>query len=576
MAGAPEPDMSMFSDAPSAAPAAAVSAAPAPDLSMFDAPKPPPKPSFISAVGHELGEEGRMYGHEVAEAGRQFGHDARVAVAPKTADELKQQQFDSRMPGGPGVRLAMDAANYVSSPFNGVVDAIVGRPGSTILNKLGVHTTPEQVGGYAQMAVPLGGEVALAREAKALAKAKGMTETAAREMITAERANAARTGAQAKAEAADPTHAAHVALLKREGVHLTPGMEAGGAARAREEARTSNPYYGAAHVDAQHGVVDSVNRAVYNRVLGPLGEHYGPTDPVGRKGVAAVEAHLHDAYEKALPHVRLNADHQLDTDLAEIRTSVAKLGKPQEGQFEAILNQDVLHHFQEGGMDGHAFKKVESDLLRQSRDLKSSPDPNARGLGHALEDALDALRSDMERSSPPAWRERLRNINQSYAMFTRLQDATTHRAISGGRFTPGDLLSAVRKGDRTVRKGAFARGDALLQDFAEAAQAVTPNKMPNSFTADRLMAAGRGPVSSIIGAGVGEAVHPGFGSLVGAAVGPPVDQAIGRATNAAAKRVLENKVRTSAVRKPPTRIAPAVGAAGASQVLQQIMNGQGQ
>src|SRR5262249_48271023 len=46
-------------------------------------------------------------------------------------------------------------------------------------------------------------------------------------------------------------------------------------------------------------------------------------------------------------------------------------------------------------------------------------------------------------------------------------------------------LSAIKRGDKSVGKGMFARGDALMQDFATAAQNVLPSRIPTSGTSER-------------------------------------------------------------------------------------------
>jgi hypothetical protein len=61
-----------------------------------------------------------------------------------------------------------------------------------------------------------------------------------------------------------------------------------------------------------------------------------------------------------------------------------------------------------------------------------------------------------------------------------------------------DLMQAVKKGDRSVRKGAFARGDALLQDWADDAAAILPNELPNSGTADRMNLTKDGLIESAV------------------------------------------------------------------------------
>ena len=128
---------------------------------------------------------------------------------------------------------------------------------------------------------------------------------------------------------------------------------------------------------------------------------------------------------------------------------------------------------------------------------------------------------DMIDHSRAQYRSKLRNINKSYAMFTRLQDAAAARKLGGGEITPSDLLGAVKKGDRTIRKGSFARGDALLQQFAQDGQRVLGSKVSDSGTTERTLA------NRLLGG------HGVIGGLPGLAVaGPMVRWGHRRATGA--------------------------------------------
>ena len=346
-------------------------------------------------------------------------------------------------------------------------------------------------------------------------------------------------------------HAAAVKRLEADGVKPADHQISGGLKARMVEAAKSNPYAGEGIRAAEKAANDSYNRAFYNKILAPIGEGVSSKVPIGNDGVAMVEKRLSAAYDEVLPHVRVLGDQKLTDQLADIRTSVAKLGKPQEQQFEAILNQDVLHHFAAGGMDGKTFKSVESDLLRQARNLKGSPDPNARGLGGALEETLDALREDMVDHSPAQYRDKLRNINKSYAMFTRLQDAAAARKGSMGVVTPSDLLGAVKKGDRTIRKGSFARGDALLQKFAQDGERVLGSKMGDSFTTERTLSnrllSGHGAIGGLLGGGAGMTMGP-VGAVAGAIGGAAADMALSSGTNRLARAMLSRTANAAETR----------------------------
>jgi hypothetical protein len=90
-----------------------------------------------------------------------------------------------------------------------------------------------------------------------------------------------------------------------------------------------------------------------------------------------------------------------------------------------------------------------------------------------------------------------------------------------GSFTPGQLNTAIQAADDSVRNRAVARGTALMQDLGNAGQQVLGNRVPNSFTTDRMLIGG-----AVLG-GAGMVSPPvAAGLLGGAAMYTPPAQAL--------------------------------------------------
>jgi hypothetical protein len=136
-------------------------------------------------------------------------------------------------------------------------------------------------------------------------------------------------------------------------------------------------------------------------------------------------------------------------------------------------------------MDGKSFKVAEEKLGDFARQYTSSGDADQRALGNAVNEVLKAARSSLERSNPK-FASQLRKINQSYAAFARVREATSRIGANEGVFTPDHLLSAAQRLDKSAGKGSFARGDAVMQELAEKAKKVIGVKYPDSGTAGRL------------------------------------------------------------------------------------------
>lgn len=410
---------------------------------------------------------------------------------------------------GEAAAVLGDEMDQAASPIMGPMHKAFGKTGGDVL----------------AMAVPLVGEANEARLVGDAAKTAGVSANAMRTTLAASKAgkaaeaggNTAKTLTNAAKSSVDPEHAKAVAQLQKEGVYLTPGQAQGGMRRTIEETAKSHPDFRQPVVEAERKSIDSFNRAAYNRALAPIGAKYDPNGPVGYDGIKSVEKTLGAAYDKIIPKLKLVHDDHLAMDLDDIKQDVSELPRDQQKQYETIMkNRFFLPMVKHGGeMNGQDFKDMESAISQAAATWKGSPDPAHRELGRALGASLGALRDNLERTSDPSVRQELKKVNSAWAAFVRLQGAATQRATSEGVFTPGDLLQSAKKADRTVRKGAFARGDALLQDLGLAGQKVLPSKIPDSGTALRVNATRPG----LAGAAIGGLV----GGVPGAALGAGAD-----------------------------------------------------
>lgn len=310
-----------------------------------------------------------------------------------------------------------------------------------------------------------------------------------------------------------PNTSPEVKALIEQGVTPTPGQIIGGPIARFEEKLTSVPILGDAIKGGQNRALDQFNTAAYNRALNPIGKVAGPE--IGRDGVKGVKDALTNAYDDLLPKLQFKADTQFSNELGNL-LSMTKNGNvpPQIAtQFENILKNDVISRMtKQGAMDGQSFKQLETALGQKIKSFKGSPDPNAQMLGDALSEVLSSARSVLSRSNPQH-ADQLSKINQGYAAYARIRDAASRVGAQEGVFSPGQLQAAVRAGDKSVGKGKFATGDALLQDLSEAGKTVLGSKYPDSGTAGRLMAgpgigAALGASNPLLMLGVGAATLP--------------------------------------------------------------------
>jgi len=292
---------------------------------------------------------------------------------------------------------------------------------------------------------------------------------------------------------------------------MTPGHVMGGFAKGLEDKFTSVPILGDFINSGRRRSIASFNRATANQALDPIGETLERGTAAGHDTITEVHDKLSDAYDHVVPHLTLTPDQTWFTDLRNIYDrNVQMLPTDHQQQYQRIINQE----FGRPGapLSGEQVKVIEGNLNRLAGKYGGSPDANQQLLGEALGNTVDAIRTNLERQNP-AFAEELQRVNVGYAMYARMRIAAANRRGSEGVFTPGDLLTAVKRGDRSVAKGSFAMGNALMQHFAEAGQKVLPSTVPDSGTPGRLMAslaAGSGAayVNPKILAGVAAASAP--------------------------------------------------------------------
>jgi hypothetical protein len=288
-----------------------------------------------------------------------------------------------------------------------------------------------------------------------------------------------------------------VKMLMDKGVTPTPGQIVGGGTKAFEEKLTSIPVLGDVIKGGQRRAIEQFNRAVYDEVLKPI----GGTAPrkAGREAVNEVTEQLSQAYDDILPKLQFTTDRQFATEVSNLSKLVSGLPKKEAGAFKSFMMDKLAKAFgPKGQMDGRTFKELESALNKEIGTFGKSNDAYQQKLGEAFRTVLQSLRDGLTRSNMGSSvqvggkivnaTERLQNINSGWAKLVRLQTAAASTGAKGGIFTPAQMSSAVRSADKSVRKNAFARGDALMQDLSDAGKNVIGDVYPDSGTAGRLVA----------------------------------------------------------------------------------------
>lgn len=347
------------------------------------------------------------------------------------------------------------------------------------------------------------------------------------------------TGAIARIISPNASKNANLQLLKAEGVRPTIGQTLGGAWNTAEQKLQSVPIVGDAITSARGATRDQLNTAAYNRALNPIGQQ-AQSGAVGREGVQSVKTALGKAYDNLLPKLKFQSDPQFGSEMSSLTTMVGNGNvKPEFAkQFNSIVKNEVNARMTpQGAMDGPSFKALESSLSQKIKAFSGAQDPDQRALGSALQEVLNSARGVLGRTNPQ-YASELSSINKGYANYATIRRAASGVGANEGIFTPAQLQSAVRAGDKSAGKGAFATGNGLMQDLSEAGKTVLGNNYPDSGTAGRLMG--------------------GIGAIATGAINPAIPAALIGGAAAYTKPV--QSILRAAVSSRPQIAQPAAGA----------------
>lgn len=409
------------------------------------------------------------------------------------------------------------------------------------------------------------GAAAMGGAVGAMQPAMDMTERATNAGLGAGGAAAGTGALQALSRVVRPKTDANALSLLAEGVTPTPGQILGGGFKRAEEALTSVPILGDAIRSGQTRAIGDLNRAAFNRALVPIGEKL-PKGLVGREAVDYAEQALGKRYDALLPKLTTEADGAFLTEIQSLRNMMGSgsIDPAKAAQFEAILQNQVLTKFQPGAngapvITGQTMKAIESDLGQLAAKFGKSMDPDQTMVADALREVQAALRGNVLRSNPQFAPE-LKKINEGWANFKRVQRAAAGVGSESGVFNASQLQSAVKALDRSKDKGAFGRGDALMQDLTDPAKAVLASKLPDSGTPARLM------TGIAAGGGVGYLSPTALLSGLGASAAYTKPGQAAMAALLARRPDAAQPIASALERLAPYAAAPAIGA---STTLQQ-------
>lgn len=394
-------------------------------------------------------------------------------VDQQVRDNEKVYQGQRAAAGETGIDGYRMLGNVVS-PANLAIGAGLGAP-ATLAGRIGVGA----LGGAASGTLnPVTGEGGYAEE-----KAKQIGLGAA-----FGGAVPALTGGIARVISPNASRNPNLQLLKDEGVTPTIGQSLGGRWNAAEEKLMSTPILGDMIGNARTRSLEQFNNAAINRAAGKVG---GAVEGTGQGAVREAGDLISRSYDDALNQIKVvKFDPQFATDLTQLKGMAQSLTPPMRAKFNAKLDEVVGGRMAgTGSMLGGTFKKVDSEIGGLAAKFQKSAVASESELGDAFAQLQNLLKQQAMRSNPQA-AQALKAADAGWANLVRIEQAAKVGKNAEGMFTPGQLNSAIQQADGSVRGRAVARGTALMQDLGNAGQQVIGNKVPNSFTTDRLLLGG--------------------------------------------------------------------------------------
>lgn len=286
------------------------------------------------------------------------------------------------------------------------------------------------------------------------------------------------------------------APLYEAGVFPTPGQRFsqsgmfGRALNTAEQAMQSVPILGTGVARSRQTARDAFQRGGFNQALGDIGERL-PLDINPGTGAQDFTTNAFGgAYNRARSGMQFVPDQQYLSDLAQFQQRLGNgvLNPTQAEQVGRVISNSVGGRLDPtiGALSGEAYQRAGTEL----GDAASTwgKDSTTAPMADALSDYTTIFDNAARRNSDPMAVQLLDNADRGYAKFVRLRNAAARGGVrkEAGTFSPTDLLAAVKQEGGGVKSSAYNRGNALMQDYAQAGGLLT-DTLPNSGTAERLM-----------------------------------------------------------------------------------------
>jgi hypothetical protein len=256
--------------------------------------------------------------------------------------------------------------------------------------------------------------------------------------------------------------------------------------RKIEEAYTSIPFLGSTARMSRDRAIGEWDKHVLDKIELPS-HNISTNGATGNEAIDNLYGGFNDTYDRLLAGHTVPIRGQAVND---IRTAIANTDryiKPKDRQWLTDFVQNQFDSIPSNGniYSADAIKHIESKLGEKARELaQKNPD-----LSNTLDDIEGVITKHRQMGLPSVVSKGLEKVDAKYAMFKRVQKASTALGAEDGKFTPSHLLGAVKVMDKSKDKVDFSRGKALLQGISSQGKTVLKDTLGESGTAPRAMVA---------------------------------------------------------------------------------------
>lgn len=276
-----------------------------------------------------------------------------------------------------------------------------------------------------------------------------------------------------------------VQRLVEEGVQPTPLSVFGETAKRTEDKLMSLPILGDAIMSARTRGLDQFNRAAINNSLRQINTKLPGDVELGGEALGFTRNAFYKQYDKILGKMAAQADKDFIKDVKSVLDSPEVLALPNKENIalKKFLQQNIVKQFQQRQIvEGKDLKLIERQLDNAITKFSNSKDAYQNQVGDSLRDVRSGFNEMLKRQNPK-YAEQLSQTDRGYAAFKTIQTASV--ASKSEKFSPSQLLNAIRQQDRTKGKRAFSEGEAMMQDLALSARNILSSQYPESGTAGR-------------------------------------------------------------------------------------------